>query len=111
MRGVHVLLWALGVTDDPGPPDAIVDVPRLAETLRDLGTEGLRARAVLRPQAEILDAADLIYRYHWAVVNARLHGQPAPAGLDAGVVLERHHALNWLIGYAGQDWDDISTDT
>lgn len=110
-EGVHVMLWALGITGDLGRPDAIVDVPLLAETLRDLGTEGLRARADLRPKAEILDAADLIYRYHWAVVEARLQGQPAPARLDPGVVLERHHALNWLIGYRGQDWDDVSTDT
>jgi len=27
------------------------------------------------------------------------------------VTLERHYALNWLIGYMEQEWDDISTDT
>ncbi len=69
------------------------------------------AQAKLRPQAELLDAADLIYRTHWAVRQARLDGEPSPAGLDPGVVHERHYALNWLIGYAGQAWDDMSTDT
>lgn len=83
----------------------------MAATLRDLGTEGLRKKARLRPQADILDACDLIYRYHWAVVDARLKNAPAPAGLDSGVVYERHYALNWLVGYMDQDWDDISTDT
>jgi len=24
---------------------------------------------------------------------------------------ERHQALNWLIGYQGQAWDDITLDT
>jgi hypothetical protein len=24
---------------------------------------------------------------------------------------ERHYALNWLIGYLEQAWDDVSTDT
>jgi len=67
--------------------------------------------ANLRPIGEILDEADLIYRYHWAVKNARSKGEPPPANLDKGVVLERHHALNWLIGYMDQEWDDISTDT
>ena len=31
--------------------------------------------------------------------------------MDYDVVIERHHALNWLIGYENQQWDDVSTDT
>jgi uncharacterized protein DUF4272 len=31
--------------------------------------------------------------------------------LDSGVVYERHYALNWLIGYMGREWDDVTTDT
>lgn len=110
-EGVHVMLWALGIFDELGRPDTIADVPRIAETLRKLGTEGLMRQARLRPQSDILDAADLIYRYHWATTDARMNGRAAPAGLEPGVVYERHYALNWLIGYGGQDWDDISTDT
>jgi hypothetical protein len=110
-EGVWVLLWALGLIEDPGPPSDIADVPRLADLLRDLGTEGVMAQARLRPQAELLDAADLIYRQHWAVRQADLDGKPPPPGLDPGVVMERHYTLNWLIGYLGQAWDEISTDT
>lgn len=110
-EGVHVMLWALGIAPELDRPDHICDVPLIANTLRELGTDGLMRRAKLRPQAELLDAADLIYRYDWATVNARLKGEEAPAGLDKGVVYERHYALNWLIGYMNQDWDDISTDT
>ena len=36
---------------------------------------------------------------------------PPAESYDAGVVQERHYALNWLIGYCGQDWDNITTDT
>ncbi|MBY4627784.1 DUF4272 domain-containing protein [Rhizobium croatiense] len=110
-EGVHVMLWALGITPELERPDHICDVPFIANTLRELGTDGLLRRAKLRPQKDLLDAADLIYRYDWAVVNARLKGEEPPAGLNKGVVYERHYALNWLIGYMGQDWDDISTDT
>jgi Domain of unknown function (DUF4272) len=110
-EGVHVMLWALGIYPELGRPDAITDVPLLAQTLRELGPEGLRATAKLRPQADLLDAADLIYRYNWAIVQAHLNGASAPAGLDDGVVFERHTALNWLIGYMGQAWDDVTTDT
>jgi len=108
---VHVMLWALGIIPNLGRPDKICDVPFIAKTLRELGTDGLRHRAKLRSQAELLDAADLIYRYDWAVVDARLKRQAPPAGLEKGVVYERHYALNWLIGYMDQEWDDISTDT
>lgn len=65
----------------------------------------------LRPIADILDQADLIYRYYWAVTDARLKGQQSPAGLDRGVIYERHYALNWLIGYNEKAWDNITTDT
>jgi len=68
-------------------------------------------KAKLRPQSELLDAADLIYRYHWAVVNARTKNEAGPANLDSGVVMERHYVLNWLIQNGNQEWDNISTDT
>ena len=110
-EGVHVMLWALGIYPELGRPDQITDVPLLAGVLRDLGTEGLMAQSRLRPQAQILDAADLIYRYNWAATDARINGREIPAGLDGSVVYERHYALNWLIGYQDQDWDDVSTDT
>jgi len=110
-EAAHVLSWALGLEHEMLPPDRVIDVKDFVDTLRDLGTEGVLAEAILRPQAEILDAADLIYRYHWAVVDARINGRDVPPGLDGSVVYERHYALNWLIGYLGQDWDNISTDT
>lgn len=106
-----VLLWALGYVEDLSYPDSICDVPKLAGTLRGKTFKALMAGAKPRSHQEVLDAADLIYRLDWAVVDARLNKKPTPAGLDAGVVLERHAALNWLTGYLDQDWDDITTDT
>ena len=58
---------------------------------------------------ELLSAADLIYRLDWACVDARVHGLPAPAGMDGGVVMERHKALNWLI--TGGEWDHVNVST
>jgi hypothetical protein len=106
-----VMLWALGYIDALQRPDKICDVGLAVSLLRDKGRDGFLKEAVLRPQHEILDAADLIYRYHWAVVDARINNRESPAGLDGGVVMERHHALNWLVGYMDQEWDDVSTDT
>jgi hypothetical protein len=110
-EALWVLVWALGFTDEVGRPDHIVDVPTLVQIILDQGPDGFRANARLREGGEILDLLDLTYRYHWAVVDARLNGREAPAGLNGGVVMERHYALNWLTCYADQDWDDVSTDT
>jgi hypothetical protein len=106
-----VLLWALGFVDGLETPKGICDVKRSVRILRDHGREEFLKKAKLRSKAEILDAADLIYRYHWAVRDAQLNSRKAPAGLEPGVVMERHYALNWLIGYLDQDWDDVGTDT
>jgi hypothetical protein len=106
-----VMLWALGFIEKLERPDRICDVRLAVSCLRENGRDGFLQKARLRTQGEILDAADLIYRYHWAVVDARINGREAPAGLDGGVVMERHYALNWLIGYMDEEWDEISTDT
>ncbi|MCA9195750.1 MAG: DUF4272 domain-containing protein [Planctomycetales bacterium] len=106
-----VMLWALGYIDELGRPDTACDANLAVSILLDNGRDGFLRNARLRPQSEILDAADLIYRYHWAVVDARINKRASPASLDDGVVMERHHALNWLMGYMDQEWDDVSTDT
>lgn len=105
------LLWALGYVDKLESPRAVCDVQRAVKLMREMGTKQFLAEARLRDLPEILDQADRIYRYHWAVVEARVNGRKAPAGLDPGVTMERHYALNWLIGYMEQEWDEISTDT
>jgi len=105
-----VLFWALKWTQAPlGLPLAICDVPLLSEKVRD--TPDLAARG-LRSKAAILDEADLIYRCHWTTRQAGLDGEEPSGGLEPGVTMERHHALNWLIRY-GDDapWDEVGTDT
>jgi Domain of unknown function (DUF4272) len=106
-----VLLWALGFVEKLGRPDHIMDAGQGVGIIKRLGRDGFLAQARLRPAAELLDAADLIYRYDWAVVDARIKQHPAPADLNPDVVVEWHYALNWLIAYGGQEWDDVSTDT
>ena len=105
------LLWALGYVERLDKPSGICDVPRAVSFMRERKASQFVADAKLRPLSEILDQADRTYRYHWAVVDSRVNDRKQLTGIDPEVTLERHYALNWLIGYMEQDWDDISTDT
>jgi Domain of unknown function (DUF4272) len=103
------LLWALGFVAHLGKPAQMCDVDFIGSTVSGRTRSQFIDDAELRPIADILDQADLIYRYHWAVRDAQIKGRQIPAALHPGVTDERHHALNWLI--LGQAWDDVSTDT
>ena len=105
------LLWALGYVESLNKPTAICNVKFAVGILRERSSAQFISDAKLRPIESVLDEADLIYRYHWAVVDARIKAEPAPVALEPDVIMERHYALNWLIGYMDQDWDEISTDT
>lgn len=108
-----VMEWALGLAEELPHPDKICDVPETVRLLHPFETlDALEQGVSPRPYSELLDAADLIYRLDWACVDARVMGMPAPAGLDAGVVMERHHALFWLAGVDARcSWDDVDLST
>ena len=107
---VHVLLWSLGHIEKLQPPNQICDVPGDIAIIKDLGREKLSSTARPRPLSEILDQADYYYRFHWAVIELRLNGKSSDKA-NEGIIRERHKALNWLIRYMDQNWDDITTDT
>jgi hypothetical protein len=110
-EGLHIMLWALGFIDTLGYPDQMCDVAGDIKIIRDLTENEFRRKAKLRSKKEILDQADLALRLDWACVEARVKKEAAPGGLNKGVVFERHYALNWLINFMQQEWDDVTTDT
>ncbi|AQR95876.1 DUF4272 domain-containing protein [Clostridium saccharoperbutylacetonicum] len=108
------LIWALGILDELNYPSQICDCDFAINVVADCNDfDEFMKKVNLRSVDEILNEADLIYRYNWACVDARIHGKNAPAKLDSGVVFERHWGLNWLIGKGTEndDWDCVSTDT
>ncbi|MDE7324050.1 MAG: DUF4272 domain-containing protein [Lachnospiraceae bacterium] len=108
-----VLLWALGIVEELAFPDKECDCDFAINAVADCdGIEAFMMKTKLRSIDEILDEADLIFRYNWACVDERIHGNEAPAGLSPDVVYERHCGLNWLIDADGADnWDNVSTNT
>lgn len=110
-EGTHVMLWALGYVDSLSFPGKACDVAKDVKHIYDNTEEQFRQKAKLRSKKEILDQVDLILRLHWACVDARVNNRPTPGVLDNSVVMERHYALNWLIRYMDQMWDDVTIDT
>lgn len=110
-EAAYVLFWALGYVEDPSPPRSPHDPAPLIRLIKTHSLDQLIDDAKPKTISQILDQADLIYRYRWALVDARVKGRPAPAGLNDDIAMEQHQALNWLIQYMEEDWDDISLDT
>lgn len=108
-----VMEWALGLVDKLDFPDHICDVAQVVGMIRDCDSiEEIVKKAKPRTPKELLDASDLIFCLDWACVNARIYKLPAPAGMEGGVVAERHKSLNWLTGYGdAAPWDEVRTDT
>lgn len=108
-----VMEWALGLAPELPYPGEICDVPGTVRALHDFDSlDAMEQGASPRSYGELLDAADLIYRLDWACVDARVMGMPAPGGLNAGVVVERHRALFWLAGVDSRcAWDDVDLST
>lgn len=115
-EGIWTLLWALNIVTDLEFPDHLADLNKIPAELYPIlpgkdPNEFINNSAIsMRSAKEILNATDLYYRIDWACVNARVKGEEL-AEVHAGVVYERHYALNWLITYRDQHWDDVSTDT
>jgi len=107
---VHVFLWALGGHERLEEPNTICKVPDEVRIIKKIGPKDFVSQAKLRPAAEILEMADLYYRLHWAAIELRLKSKTSKH-IDEGIIRERHRALNWLIRYLDQAWDDVTTDT
>lgn len=105
-----VLLWALSLFE-LGEPNEICDASRLGALIWNNDFDSLMKKAKLRSRDEILDMQDLLFRYDWACVDARIHGTTVEA-VNSEIVYEWHYALNWLVGAEGvTDWDRVRTTT
>lgn len=114
LEAMVFLAWCGGLVDALPLPEQASSVEAILPLYpHDLGDASMLRQALrLRGKAEILDWADLLYRLHWAVRDAQLHGREPPPGLNPGMVLEWHHAANWMTRYEDEDdWDAVGTDT
>lgn len=70
------MLWALGYVDKLGAPTELCNVSQDVGYLQQKDSFGqFLSDATLRSKSELLDEADLIYRYNWVCVNSRIKGK------------------------------------
>lgn len=109
-----VLLWALGEIQDL--PDSATQcdtsifnsaLPPFART----SAQAFIAQATLIDEDRLWKQAQVYLDDHWKARDARLHERSMPAGINIEIVQERHHAINWITGYDGLPWDEVTTDT
>lgn len=114
MEALFFVAWCAGLVEAaevPSEESSVAGILDLFPGPHEL-PERLRAAIHLRPKAEILARADLLYRLHWAVRNAQYTQTAPPAGVNGGVVQEWHRAVNWVTRYNDEDnWDHVGTDT
>jgi hypothetical protein len=77
----------------------------------DTSTRAFIAQAELIDEAKLWQQAETYLDDHWKARDANLHGRPMPRGIDIEIVQERHDAINWIIGYDGLPWNEVTTDT
>lgn len=114
-EGIWTLMWALKKVDTLDFPNEFCNLENISAENYPVAKdkdpfEFINTVNEVRSKKEILDAADLYYRYNWACVDERIKGRQIE-NINPGIVYERQYALNWLIHYMDQDWDDVTCDT
>lgn len=111
VESLWTLCWALRLVAnlDFGQTcgDELISLFPDLKTGDDAGRHFKRAR--LRPLTQIAAAVDLAYCVHWSITQAAMSGEKQSGRVPAYVVVERRHALEWLVG--DEAWDEVRLDT
>jgi hypothetical protein len=113
VEALSLLLWALGKEVDISDLSNMCDSVRVDSICNFYlkSTIPFIESATLISESEVYDINELIYESHWKIRDSQINKKSLDKSYDSGVVMERHHAINWLMGYCGQEWDEVTTDT
>lgn len=108
-----VLLWALNLIDELPPADEECDtsVFKCLPPFSDQSEEEFISKATRRSNDELRKEAARILDLHWQARDAELNDRDPKDPVEIEIVQEWHHAINWVTGYKGLDWDEVTTDT
>ena len=68
-----------------------------------------RTSLTLRDREALVAQCDLAYCLHWSVRDALMNGKRPPGKLHPIYIVERRHALEWVL--SKHDWDEVPLDT
>lgn len=74
-------------------------------------TKDYIASSRTRQEDELFEEYEKVYQAHWTLRDIKLNNKPVSRKYNSEVVYERHYGFNWVTGYMGQDWDEVTTDT
>ncbi len=104
-----ILFWALHLIEEIPATNELINPKLISSILSEVDNYvKFINKCHLRDIHEILDLADLTYRYDWYCVEASLTEEEHDK-LNPEIILERHRALNWLI--TNENWDEVDTST
>jgi hypothetical protein len=111
-----VLLWAVRKVGRLPAPDRQCTTRVLADRLPPFGDESFSrflATSICRPERTLIDKALELQQLH-AVAQQRKtrpNYRPEQPAVNIEIVQERHRSVNWVIGYEGLAWEEVTSDT
>lgn len=104
----YTMLWALNLAPHLYFPSAKTSDSFVVRTIFSYASiDKLIEHSQMRGKGELLDAIDLVQRYHWACIDAdKLHFE-MPSNLIWDCVALRHKALTWIANADTIGWDEV----
>jgi hypothetical protein len=106
-----IFAWAFSKVSDlhfarPCSDDLVLLYPNLRN---GESSERWNHSLILRPFNEIVQACDLAYCLHWAVIDAGTRAKGSKIAKNALMIIERRRALEWMLNR--DRWDAVILDT
>ncbi|GAB2175295.1 hypothetical protein DLREEDagr8_08530 [Dongia sp. agr-C8] len=113
-EALTVLLWSLRKIDTLPEADEQCDTAifqRILPPYTEDTVEKFVKSATLRSDEDLFHLADIYTNLHAEYRFAKQQNRAPRQPVRGEIVQERHHAINWIVGHDGLDWDVVPTDT
>ena len=93
-----MLMWALSLIEKPNSNNEcnVEELDKFFFNTKNY--DELKSQCSLKSKNEILEHADLLFRYHWACRETRMQGKPLPQ-LNEMIVQEQRRGLEWVLNW------------
>lgn len=102
-----ILVWALNLIEMIPSSSSPCDISVFQEILPpfiDISEEEFIFNTKLKANNELFEVVIILQNEH-------AQARKLKDTKKIEILQERHHAINWIVGYCNQAWDDITTDT